>query len=161
MSRRFLTFGAVAIGVIVAGGVAVAALISSQVPLQEPTANSPAPTLACSPAPCASLQGYTIWISGLAVNRDVVSMQIVFKNSSNSTHASPEHVQLIDAKQHASGVITDAPGCTTWNRHEFHSGAQFAPGTICFRISSSSPPLVLRWTPDFGLFCCQADIKLD
>ncbi len=156
-----MTLGALAVGLIAAGGVAVAAFLSAQVPSQGPTASSPASTLACSPAPCASLQGYTVWISDKAVNGDVVSMQIVFKNSSNSTHASPQDLQLIDAKQHVSGLITNAPGCKSWNRHEFNNGAQFSPGTICFRISSPSPPLVLRWTPDFGLLCCKADIKLD
>jgi hypothetical protein len=40
----------------------------------------------------------------------------------------------------ASGPMTDAAGCKTWNRHEFNNGAQFAPETICFRISSPSPP---------------------
>lgn len=140
--------------------VAVLAFNSMQVPFQGPTASSPAPALGCSPAPCADLQGYTLWISNVAVTGDVVSMQIVFKNSSDSTHASPQDLQLIDSKHNGSGLITDSPGCKTWARHEFSKGAQFGPLTVCFRPSSTTPPLVLRWSPDFGILCCQSDIKL-
>lgn len=161
MSKRFLTIGGVALGVIVAAGVAVAAFSSLQTSFQGPVAGSAAPTLKCSPAPCANEQGYTLWITNVAVSGNVVSMQVVFKNSSDSTHASPEDLTLIDSKNQSSRLITNAPGCQTWDRHVFNNGAQFAPGTICFRVSSPSPPLVLRWTPDFGLFCCQTDIKLD
>ncbi len=161
MRKRLLTVGGIALGLIVAGGVAIAAFGSLQIPFQGPVTTSAAPTLKCSPAPCANEQGYTLWISNLNVRGNVVSMQVVFKNSSDSTHSSPEDLRLIDSKQQSSGLITNAPGCKTWDRHEFSNGAQFAPGTICFRVSSPSPPLVLRWTPDFGLLCCQTDIKLD
>jgi hypothetical protein len=95
------------------------------------------------------------------VTGDVVSMLVVFKNSSDSTHASPEDLQLIDSKQNTSALITNSPGCNTWNRHEFNNGAQFGPVNVCFRVSSTAAPLVLRWSPDFGLFCCRADIKLN
>jgi hypothetical protein len=30
---------------------------------------------------------------------------------------------------------------------------------VCFEVSTTAPPLVLRWSPDFG-FCCRTDIKL-
>lgn len=161
MSTRWLKVGAVAVGLLVAAIVAVAAFMSLQAPFQSPTATSPVPALACSPAPCANLQGYTLWVSNVLVNGAVVSMQVAFKNSSDSTHASPEDLQLVDSKQHVSALVTDSPGCTTWDRHVFNNGAQFGPETVCFRVSSPAPPLVLRWSPDFGLFCCRTDIKLD
>jgi hypothetical protein len=87
-------------------------------------------------------------------------MQVTFKNSSSATHASPEDLRLIDSTLHSSGLVTDAPGCQTWSRHEFSNGATFGPTNVCFRVTAAAPPLVLRWSPDFGFFCCQSDIKL-
>lgn len=161
MTTRLVKYGAVAAGLLVAAVVAVAAFMSMQGSFQSRTAGSPVPALACSPAPCANVQSYTLWVSNLTVAGSVVSMQVEFQNSSSSTHASPEDLQLIDSKQQATGLIVDSPGCKTWNRHEFSNGAKFGPVNICFRVSSTAPPLVLRWSPDFGLFCCQTDIKLD
>ncbi len=161
MTTRLVKYGALSAGLLVAAVVAVAAFMSMQTPFQSPTASSPVPVLACSPAPCANVQGYTLWVTNLTVHGDVVSMQVVFRNSSDSTHASPEDLQLIDSKQQASGLIVDSPGCKTWDRHVFNNGAQFGPLTVCFRVSAPAPPLVLRWSPDFGLFCCRANIKLD
>jgi hypothetical protein len=154
-------YGAVGLGLVVAAVAAVAAFSSMQTPFQSAAASSPVPALACSPAPCANLQGYTLWVSNVTVTGDVVSMQIAFKNSSDSTHASPEDLQLIDSKQNSSALITNSPGCKTWNRHEFNNGAQFGPVNVCFRVGSTAAPLVLRWSPDFGLFCCRTDIKID
>ncbi len=161
MTTRWVKFGALAAGLLVAAVVAVAAFMSMQTTFQSPTQSSPVPALACSPAPCAKLQGYTLWVTNLNVTGNVVSMQVMFLNSSDSTHASPEDLQLIDSKQQASGLITDSPGCTTWDRHVFNNGAKFGPVTVCFRVKVPAPPLVLRWSPDFGLFCCRTDIKLD
>ena len=161
MSTRLARLGAVTVGLLIVAGVAVAAFMSMQTSFQSPAAGSPVPALACTPAPCANLRGYTLWVSNLSVTGDVVSLQVVFKNSSDSTHASPEDLQLIDSKGHTSGLIVDSPGCTTWDRHEFNNGAMFGPVTVCFRVTSSAAPGVLRWSPDFGLFCCQTNIKLD
>jgi hypothetical protein len=160
MSSRWLKFGAVGLGLLIAAVAAIAAFMSMQASFQSPAASTPVPALACTPAPCASLQGYTLWVSNVTVTGDVVSMQLVFKNASDSTHASPEDLQLIDSKQQASGLVANSPGCTTWDRHVFNGGAQFGPVSVCFRATSTDPPLVLRWSPDFGLFCCQTEIKL-
>src|ERR1700687_5242265 len=160
VSRRLLRFGAVAFGLLIAAGVAVAAFMSMHTSFQNPAASSPVPALACSPAPCANLQGYTLWVSNLSVTGNLVSMQVLFKNASDSTHASPEDLQLVDSKQQVSGLVVDSPGCTTWDRHDFNGGAQFGPVSVCFRATSTAPPLTLRWSPDFGLFCCQTEIKL-
>jgi len=51
----------------------------------------------------------------------------------------------------ASGPMTDAAGCKTWNRHEFNKGAQFARGPNSHPRPSASEsarrrPLVLRWS---------------
>ena len=139
---------------------AVLAYRSLQVPYQPPTVSSPLPALGCTPAPCANLHGYTLWVADLNVQGDMVTMQITFRNSSDSTHAAPEDLALIDSRHQTSPAIFDAPGCTHWSRHEFKKGATYGPLVICFRATSTAPPLTLRWTPDFGFVCCQTDIKL-
>lgn len=160
MSSRLVKFGAVAFGLLIAAGAAIAAFMSMQTSFQSPAATSPVPALACTPAPCANLHGYTLWVTNLTVTGNLVSMQLVFKNASDSTHASPADLQLIDSKQNASGLVVNSPTCTTWDRHVFSGGAQFGPVNVCFRATSTDPPLILRWSPDFGLFCCQTEIKL-
>lgn len=160
MRRRWFRYGAVAAGLLVVLTVAVAAFLAMQVTFQGPSTSDAKLAVNCSPAPCANVQGYTLWVSNLKVDGDLVSMQVTFKNSSNSTHASPEDLQLIDSTLHTSGLVTNAPGCQTWQRHEFSNGAMFGPLTVCFRDSAPAPPLVLRWSPDLNFFCCQTDIKL-
>jgi len=140
--------------------VAVAAYGSQQVPFQAPTVSSPKPALDCTPAPCANLHGYTLWVANPDVQGDRVTMQITFRNSSDSTHASPADLVLIDSRQQESGPVFDAPSCTQWSRHEFGHGATYGPLVVCFKVGAPSPPLVLRWSPDFGFVCCQTDIKL-
>jgi hypothetical protein len=161
MSRRLLSYGGIAVVALVLGTIAVLAYQSLQVPYQAPTASSPLPAAGgCTPAPCADLRGYTLWVNNLAVTPDLVTMQVTFRNSSNSTHASPEDLTLIDSQHRPSPPIFDAAGCTSWSRHEFGHGAMYGPVTMCFRVASTAPPLVLRWSPDFGFVCCQTDIKL-
>lgn len=160
MRRRLLKYGAVAAGLLVVMTVAIAAYLAMQVTFQAPTTSDATPSVNCSPAPCANVQGYTLWVTNVKQEGDLVSMQVTFKNSSNATHASPEDLQLIDSKLHTSGLVTNAPGCQTWQRHEFNNGAMFGPLNVCFRASTTEPPLVLRWSPDLGLFCCRTDIKL-
>jgi hypothetical protein len=158
--RRMLGYGAAAAAVAVVVAVAIAAFLAMQVSFQGPTTSGATPSVNCSPAPCANVQGYTLWVSNLKFDGDLVRMSIRFKNASDATHASPEDLELIDSKLHTSGLVTDAAGCQTWNRHEFSNGAVFGPLDVCFRVSTAAPPLVLRWSPDLGLFCCQTDIKL-
>jgi hypothetical protein len=160
LQRRLLAYGAIAAALLVVVAVGIAAFVSMQVHFQGPTTSGGTPTLNCTPAPCANEQGYTLWVSNLKLASDLVSMQITFKNSSDATHASPEDLQIIDSKLHASGLVTSSPGCQTWSRHEFGNGAMFGPLNVCFRVSTAVPPLVLRWSPDLGLICCQTDIKL-
>jgi hypothetical protein len=146
--------------VLVVVAAAIAAFLAMQVSFQGPATNGATPAVNCSPAPCANVQGYTLWVSKLTLEGNLVSMQVTFKNSSSATHASPEDLQLTDSKLHTAGLVTDAPGCQTWSRHEFSNGAMFGPLKVCFHVSTTAPPLVLRWSPDLGLFCCRADIKL-
>jgi hypothetical protein len=161
MRRRLLGYGAIAVVVLVVGTIAVLAYQSLQVPYQAPTAGSPLPAAGgCTPPPCADLRGYTIWVNNLEVQPDLVTMQVTFRNSSNSTHAAPEDLVLIDSRHNSSPAIFDAAGCTAWSRHEFSRGATYGPVTMCFRAAITTPPLVLRWAPDFGFVCCQIDIKL-
>jgi hypothetical protein len=159
-NRPWLIYGAIGAAVLVVGTVAVLAYQSLQVPFAAPAVSSPLAARDCTPAPCANLQGYTLWITNLDSQTNVVTMQVKFRNSSDSTHASPQDLELIDSQQHSSQPVFDAPGCTQWSRHEFNNGATFGPMKVCFRVSSTAPPLILRWSPDFGFVCCQTDIKL-
>jgi hypothetical protein len=160
-NRKLLVYAALGAGLLVVGTVAVLAYQSLQVPFQAPTVSSPVPAIGgCTPSPCATLQGYTLWVTNLDVKSDLVTMEVKFRNSSDSTHAAPEDLTLIDSQAHSSRPVFDAPGCTQWSRHQFNNGATYGPLTVCFRIGSITPPLVLHWTPDFGFVCCQTDIRL-
>ena len=157
--RRLLTVGAAAVGLFVAAVVGVTAYQALHAPPQIPN-NSALTPENCSPGPCADVQGFTLWISDVSVNGDLVSMQVKFRNSSPSTHASPEDLQLIDASRHVSGLVTDSTGCNSWTRHDFNNGATFGPINVCFRVSNATRPFTLRWSPDLGIFCCETDIRL-
>ena len=157
--RRLLTVGAAAVGLFVAAVVGVTAYQALHAPPQVSNNGALTPEN-CSPGPCADVQGFTLWISDVSVNGDLVSMQVKFRNSSPSTHASPEDLQLIDASRHVSGLVTDSTGCNSWTRHDFNNGATFGPINVCFRVSNATRPFTLRWSPDLGLFCCETDIRL-
>jgi hypothetical protein len=157
--RRLVTLGAVAVGLVVAGVVGLTAYQAMRAPIPTSSSNALTPEN-CSPGPCADVQGYTLWVSDVNVTSDLVTMKVKFQNSSTSTHASPEDLQLIDASRHSSGLVTDATGCNTWTRHEFANGATFGPINICFRVSSATRPFILKWSPDLGVFCCETDIRI-
>lgn len=159
-NRRLLGYVAIGALILATAAVAVLAYKSLQVPYQAPTVTSPVPALGCTPAPCADLQGYTLWVTNLYIQGNLVTMQVTFSNSSSSTHAAPEDLMLIDSNGHQSPTVFDAPVCTPWSRHELTYGATYGPVVVCFRTSTAAPPLVLRWSPDFGFVCCQTDIKL-
>jgi len=158
--RRLLAYGGLGAALLIVLTVAVLAYQSLASESRPAPASSPAPAAGgCTPAPCANVQGYTLWVSNLRLTSNVVTMQITFKNSSDSTHAAPEDLELIDSRRQVSRPVFNAPGCTPWSRHEFGNGATYGPLTVCFEVSTTAPPLVLRWSPDFG-FCCRTDIKL-
>lgn len=158
MVRRLLTVVAVGAGLIVAGIMVIAAFAALKAPISNALA-TPSPQ-SCSPAPCADVQGYRLWITNVQVQGGLVRMTLKFQNSSASTHAAPEDVELLDSGGHVSGIVTDATGCHTWSRHEFNNGATFGPIDVCFRIATLKPPLSLRWTPDLGFICCDTTISL-
>ena len=159
MSRRALIrLAAIGGGVAVIIAVAVAAFISLQTPFQLPTA-SPS-SQPCSPQPCADIRGFSLWVSDVKIDSGLVSMSLKFQNSSNSTHADPSDIQLLDASGHSTNAVHDAPGCAAWQRTDFNNGAQFGPVPECFRPSSTAAPLKLHWSPDFGFFCCETDITV-
>ncbi|HEY3195513.1 MAG TPA: hypothetical protein VGK42_09790 [Candidatus Dormibacteraeota bacterium] len=159
-SSRILGYGALGAGLVVALAVGIAAFQSLQVPQESPSASSPTPAVGCNPAPCANVRGYTLWVSNLNREADEVTMQITFRNSSQATHADPSDLELIDSARQPSHPDFSRPDCTQWSRHKFSDGAMYGPLTLCFKVTTTSPPLILRWSPDFGLFCCQTDIKL-
>jgi hypothetical protein len=119
-----------------------------------------AQSLPCSPQPCLDVENYTLWVSNVTDAGGVLKMTVNFQNSSDATHASPEDLQLVDAKHQTSPAIQDAPGCSQWSRTEFNNGAKYGPLTICFRPASLDAPLTLHWTPDMGFICCQADVRI-
>lgn len=139
--------------------VGVAAFESLQTPFQ-PASTGPG-SGACAPTPCANVRGYILWVNDLKVDSGLVSMQLTFRNSSQATHADPADLQLIDHQGNPNTAVYDAPGCTQWPRTDFSNGAQFGPVSLCFRPSSTEPPLKLHWQPDMGVFCCAADITLE
>ena len=159
MNRRALVrYGGIAAAAVVVAGVAAAAFISMQTPFQLPTA-SPS-SQPCSPQPCADIRGFILWVGDVKVDSRLVSMTLKFQNSSDSTHADPTDIQLIDSAGHSSSAVHDAPACSAWPRTEFNNGATFGPVPECFRPASTAPPLKLHWTPDFGFFCCETDVAL-
>ena len=162
MNRPWLAYGGIGAGLVVAAIVAVLAFQSLEVPFTSTTdTTSPPPDASgCSPTPCADVQGFSLHITKVEISGNLVSMQITFRNSSSSTHASPEDLTLVDANRQSSGLITGPPGCSTWARHEFNNGQVFGPIFVCFRVSTSAAPLTLRWSPDFGFLCCQTDIVI-
>ena len=159
MARRVIIALGVAAGLMLAALVAAAAYSALKAPLNlNPNTNLALEN--CAPGPCADVQGYKIWVSNVHLDMDVVRMTVKFQNSSTATHASPEDLQLIDTGRRASNIITDSTGCNTWTRHDFNRGAYFGPVDICFRVSNTTPPFILHWSPDLGTFCCQKDITI-
>jgi hypothetical protein len=159
MARRLITALGVAVGLMLAALVAAAAYSALKTaPNLNPSSNLTPEN--CSPGPCANVQGYKIWVSNVRLDNDVVRMTVKFQNSSTSTHASPDDLQLIDTGRRSSNLITDTSGCSTWKRHDFSGGQTFGPIDVCFRVSNTTPPFILHWSPDLGAFCCQKDITL-
>jgi hypothetical protein len=152
---RLALFGAGGAFLALLGTVAFIALAQGVAP-----GGSVAKSLACSPDPCLDVQDYTMWVTNVTVADGIVRMNVTFRNSSPATHASPEDLQLVDANKQSSPSIQDASGCTHWSRTEFNNGAKLGPLTMCFQPASAASPLTLRWTPDMGLICCEADLKI-
>ena len=158
--NRILRYAAIGGGLVLVLGIAVAAFVSLRVPFD--TASSAEPSTGpCEPQPCANVRGYIVWVSDLKIEGGLVSMQLRFQNSSTSTHADPADISLIDSQKVGNVPVYDTPACTHWPRTEFDNGASFGPVPECFRPASTSPPLGLRWTPDFGPFCCEIVIGLN
>jgi hypothetical protein len=158
--NRILQYVAIGGGLAIVLGIAVAAFVSLRVPFDTAPTAGPS-TGPCEPQPCANVRGYILWVSDLKSDGGLVTMQLRFQNSSSSTHADPSDISLLDNQKAGSAPVYDAPGCTHWPRTEFNNGASFGPVPECFRPASTSPPLGLRWTPDFGPFCCETVIGLD
>ncbi|HET7467951.1 MAG TPA: hypothetical protein VFL29_14935 [Candidatus Dormibacteraeota bacterium] len=157
--KRLLQYGAIGAGAVIVLAVAVAAFTSLKVPFEVPTAQPS--TGPCDPAPCANVRGYFLWVSDFKVSDGLVMMQLKFRNSSSSTHAAPEDFSLLDSQKADVRPVYSPPGCMQWPRTEFNDGASFGPVPMCFRPTTTSPPLGLRWTPDFGPFCCETVIALE
>ncbi len=159
MARRLFTVAGVFVGLILAALVAGGAYTALKSPLGTlPNANLNPEN--CSPGPCANLNGFTIWVSNVHVNNDIVHMTVKFQNSSDATHVAPEDLNLIDSGRRSSIPFVGIAGCKSFARHEFSKGQTFGPVDICFRVANSTPPFILHWTPDIGAFCCERDITI-
>lgn len=159
MARRLLITLGVVVALIVAAVVAGAAYTALKAPLSLQTQQNLKPEN-CSPGPCLDLDGYTMWISNVRVDNDLVRMTVKFQNSSTSTHAAPEDLTLIDSERKQGTPIGDAPNCKVFARTDFRNGAIFGPLDVCFRVTNSTPPFILDWTPDLGAFCCERTLTL-
>jgi hypothetical protein len=159
MARRLLTSVAVIVGLIVAALVAGAAYSAWKAPLST-TPNSNLNPENCAPGPCANLKGFTLWVSKVRVQNDIVHMTVKFRNSSSATHAAPDDLHLIDAGRRSSIPISDIAGCKTFTRQEFSGGKTFGPIDLCFRVANSTPPFILHWTPVLAEFCCEKDLTI-
>jgi hypothetical protein len=154
-SLRLLLFGG---GVLVLAVVGVIAFIA--VSQGVPTGHSASVLRACSPKPCLDVQNFTMWVSNVREADGLVRMDVTFQNASDATHADPSDLQLVDANHEISRAVQDPSGCSHWSRTEFANGGKLGPLTICFHPASTAAPLTLRWSADFGLFCCQADLAI-
>lgn len=155
-----MRYAAIGGGLCVVLGIAVVAFVSLKVPFDTSPSAGPS-TMPCAPQPCANVDGYILWVTDLKTDGGLVSMQLRFQNSSSSTHADPTDISLTDSQKGDNAPVYDAPGCAHWPRTEFNKGASFGPVPECFRPATTSPPLSLHWTPDFGPFCCETVIALD
>lgn len=160
MGKRWLVRAGAAALLLGAGVLAVIAYQSLQAPLSGATGGATPPGQGCSPTPCRNVQGFTLWVSNVTVDGNLVRMRVMFKNSSAATHASPDDLSLIDSGHHTSKLATDASDCNTWTRHVFNNGATFGPIDICFHVTDTTPPFTLRWTPDLGFFCCDTSLPV-
>jgi hypothetical protein len=156
--RRWLTGAGVAAFLIVAAVLAYVAFQAMRTPLEN-SLGSPS-AQACSPEPCKDVEGFTLWVSNVSVQGNLVRMQVEFKNSSDATHASPEDLSLIDGSHNTSRIVTAEANCNTWTRHEFNNGATFGPIAVCFHATNTTPPFTLHWTPDLGFICCETDLTI-
>jgi len=159
MGRRLLVSLGVVVALIAAAVIAGGAYTALKNPLQTKPNSNLTPEN-CSPGPCTNLQGYTIWISKIYIDKDIVHLTVKFQNSSTSTHAAPEDLVLIDSERRQSAPVADVPGCKSFTRHDFNKGAIYGPLDLCFRMVNTTPPFILHWSPDVGAFCCQHDITI-
>ena len=159
MARRLVITLGVVVAFIVAAVVAGAAYTALKAPLTTRPNSNLAPEN-CSPGPCAEIQGYTIWVSKVRVENDIVHMTVKFQNSSPATHADPKDLILIDSERRQGSPIGDSPGCTVFKRTDFNNGETFGPVDVCFRVTNSTPPFILHWSPDLGAFSPEKTITV-
>jgi hypothetical protein len=159
MARRLLITLGVVVALIVAAVIAGTAYTALKAPLSL-SSQTPLTPENCAPGPCTDVQGYTIWVSSVHLDNDIVHMTVKFKNSSTATHAAPEDLTLIDSERRQGQPIGDSPGCKIFARTDFSNGATFGPVNVCFRVVNTSPPWILHWSPDVGAFCCQKDLTI-
>ena len=159
MARRLLITLGVVVALIVAAVIAGAAYTALKAPLSV-SSQTPLTPENCSPGPCTDVEGFTLWISNVHLDNDIVHMTVKFKNSSTATHAAPEDLTLIDSERRQGQPIGDSPGCKVFARTNFRNGAVFGPVDVCFRVVNTSPPWILHWSPDVGAFCCQKDLTI-
>lgn len=130
------------------------------------TASSPGGGTACSPKPCASVDGFLMRVTGL--NRNVapgefskpeagnhyVAVHVSFHNgkSDGEVHANPFEFVLQDAtgQKHSIDFVFDNPECATWAAVNLAPGGDLPAKSICFQAAGAPDgKLMLVWTPAF------------
>lgn len=179
-----------ALGVVVAGFIALvlagSLLIASGHPGATGRSVSTQPAAACSPQPCATLNGVTLQVSNVDRNyvpKDLpsylsqsqvapqpgfhrVRLEVTFVDVSGEHEVSASNVQLVDAlgyQQGGSALDFEDPACTAKNGSaSMAPGGRLGPIPLCFDAGGATAGrLKLVWIPS-GLTGLQpgAEIQL-
>jgi len=159
--RRFAVPVLVGVFILVLAGLGIVAFQAELPGALPATGGSTPTTAACSPQPCATVRGYTVWVDSLSTSNGMVTMNVSFLNASSATHADPADFELIDATGRSSKPFYDGGACPHWPRTEFANGARRGPFPVCFKPAGVGAPLKLRWTPDVNVLCCETLIRLN
>lgn len=118
---------------------------------------------ACSPAPCANHNGYSVTVDSLNTDSPVgtfakpdagnnfITMNVTFHNGTTTYQSvNLAEFKLTDASgiKHYPVVLTDAPGCGGWVPVQIPAGGSYGPKPLCFQ-GTVNGDLTLDWSPGF------------
>lgn len=124
------------------------------------------PLANCSPAPCATYQGLTLYVS--SINRDYspksapsapiyatpsagfhyVRMEVRFVVTQGQHEVSPATLHLNDPLGALDADYYFLPDCQTTSEHVLGPGGELGPTPVCFEVGGPvTGPLKLSWTP--------------
>lgn len=138
---------------------------SSTAQLLASATNTPEPA-SCSPMPCASYQGLTLYVS--SINRDYspkslpgatiyvtpgsgfhyVRMEVRLVVTQGRHEVSPVTLHLNDSLGALDADYAFLPGCQTASEHVLAPGGELGPTPVCFEAGGPvAGSLKLSWTP--------------